>query len=85
MEDIPNLAKEPFEDNEESESKVDHYHAHTKECEDCGHMLEKHSYPREDDEKGMENEGEHGYPKEDNAEEKGDHEGKYPGIIRKMR
>ena len=83
MEDIGNLARKPFEDNEESSREVDHYHAHGKNCEDMGHHLEKgeHSLPHEDNAKDEENKGEHGYPKEDNEEEKGE----YPGFIRKMR
>ncbi len=88
MEDEGMKALERPFPNSESEEKVDHYHAHGKNCEDMGHHLEngEHSLPHEDNAKDEENKGEHGYPKEDDEKDKengGD--GKYPGMIRKIR
>ncbi len=69
--------KGPFGD-EESEEKVDHYHAHGKNCEDMGHHLEKgeHSLPHDMDSKEPENN--HEEPKEDKPDE-------YQGMVRKFR
>ena len=81
MEDIGNLARKPFEDNEESSREVDHYHAHGKNCEDMGHHLEKaeHTLPHEDE--GAEPKEDHSEP----AEDKGDESEKYAGMVRKIR
>lgn len=67
---------------------VHHVHTicHGPNCEVMGEQHDAKS-PKEDDEKDMENEGEHGsLPNEDmKDEEKGEHKGAYPGFIRKIR
>jgi hypothetical protein len=66
----------PYE-NEESESKVDHYHAHGKNCEDMGHHLEKgeHTLPHEDE----------GHDTQEHTEPAEDKGGEYAGMVRKIR
>ena len=85
MEDVGNLAKRPFEDNEESEEKVDHYHAHGKNCEDMGHHLEKGEHELPHEVQGNEDEkDEHSEPAEIEGKEDEKDEHGYPGMIRKV-
>lgn len=82
MEDLANM---PFEANQESNSEVDHYHAHGKGCEDMGHNLIKHSSDEVKDDEA-EDKNDHGLPEQTiENEEKGEHTGAYPGMIRKIR
>lgn len=78
---MEDLSKAPFEANQESGNKVDHYHGHGANCEDMGTTLkEDHGNPEEIAE---EDKNEHSEPSEVSEEGKNDHG--YPGMIGKFR
>lgn len=63
---------------------VDHYHAHGSNCEDMGHVL--HDSPAQINDKDSENNDEEGAIGQNTENtQKGEHDGAYPGFIRKIR